>query len=330
MLKTNVKITIGSLEIPFAVEGSITSSWKELTDTAQLTIPRNIVVLHEFKKKPLSDVVKVGNEIKIEFGYDGDGDLQTEFEGFVSNVTTGVPIKIECEDKMWLLKQSSNIEKSWRKATLKDVIAEVAEGFETEVADIALGAFRISGVNAAQVLARLKKNYGIKSYFRNGVLHVGFAYPLNKYKKVKYHFQKNIVDRQTTLQYRTKEEIKIQLKAISILPDNTKVEVKLGDSDGAIRTLHYFDLNQQELEEIANREIEELKFDGYRGKFTGFGIPRTEHGDIVELEDGIIVDQNGSYFVDKVVKRFGFNVGLKRDVTLGKKASNTQITEANE
>lgn len=320
-------ITIGDLEMPFVMEGVIKSSWKNLTDTAVIKLPRKVKVLQNFTEKSISEVIKKGDKVTIKAGYDGE--LNTEFEGYVSEVVTGVPLTIKCEDEMWMLKQSSNIQASWRNATLKNVIDKIAPGIKTHVLDMELGAFRINEVNSAQVLQELKKMYGLKSYFKNKELYVGFAYPLDTYKKVKHHFQKNIVDRLETLKYRTKEDIKIQLRAISILPDNTKIEIKLGDEDGALRTLHYYNISEQELEQIANREIDDLKYDGFRGSFTGFHLPICHHGDITELQDDLFKERNGSYYIDGVTLRFGYNTGIKRDIELGKLASSEQITAAN-
>lgn len=317
MFKVSTNIIIGDLTFDFVASGSINSSWKNLTDTAKIVLPKKVMVNTKGEQIAIQDIIKKGDKVQINLGYDGE--LNTEFMGYVSSVNTGIPTVIECEDDMWQLKQQSNIQASWKNAKLADVVAKVAPNIYSEVLDVELGAFRINDVNAAQVLGSLRE-YGLNAYFRNGILYVGFRYPLTDYSTVNYHFQQNVVHGSNNLSYRKKEDVKIKVKATSILTTNEKIEVELGDPDGALRSLHYYNLSEKELRKTAERDLEGLKLDGLRGSFRSFALPFVQHGDVASITDEYYPDHNGDYFIDSVKTEFGYKTGIKRTIELGRKA----------
>lgn len=311
-------ISIGDIEFDFVNDIQIKSSWKYLTDTAIIKMPKKVIVTKNGVKRSLKDVIKKGDKVIIRLGY-SDGFMNTEFTGYVSSFTNSIPTVIECQDEMYNFKQKSNINKSWSSATLEDIVSHIAGVVPYEVKEIELGAFRISNVNAAEVLYKIRE-YGIYAYFRSETLHVGFRYPTNGYSIVNYDFQTNVPDKGNDLKFTSKDDIKIKLKATSILPTNEKIEIELGDPDGALRTLHYYNLSESELRSTANRDFEDLKYDGLKGSFISFGYPFVRHGDVVSLVDGYYPDNNGAYFVDEVITSVSVTGGFKRKITLGKKA----------
>jgi len=119
--------------------------------------------------------------------------------------------------------------------------------------------------------------------------------------------------------WKNEDETKIKLKAISMLPDNKKIEIEVGDSDGEQRTAHYYDLTEKTLKTIAESEIKKFKFSGFRGGFTMFGSPRIKHGDVIVLKSYKLPERNGTYFVDTVETTFGQN-GFRQKIELGRKA----------
>lgn len=71
----------------------IESSWELLTDTATIVLPRNV---RDFDKLNVKQVFKKGDPVQIYLGYDEN--LLLEFEGFISEVSADIPIKIKCDD----------------------------------------------------------------------------------------------------------------------------------------------------------------------------------------------------------------------------------------
>ncbi len=317
MKKVSVYIEIGSLSFDFCSQIEIKSSWKTLTDTAKISLPKKIMIEKDQVKKPIQDIIKRGDKVLIMAGYNDQ--LNVEFTGFVSSFTTGIPLIIECEDSMWQLKQTSKINKSWRKVSLQELVSFIAPDYENKVNDRSIGAFRISDVNASTVLNELQ-GIGIKSYFRNDVLHVGFATPLTEYNTVKYHFQRNTVEGKNNLKYHNKDDHKIKLKATSISPDNTRETIELGDDEGAIRTLTFFNLTKEELKYEAAQSFDDLKSTGLSGTFEAYGDPFAQHGDVAELEDELYPEHNASYDIDSVTTRVGVGIGYRRVLELGKLA----------
>lgn len=72
------------------------------------------------------------------------------------------------------------------------------------------------------------------------------------------------------------------------------------------------------LKELAERELENFRYTGFRGSFTTFGEPFVNHGDKIELVDANIPDRNGLYIVEEVERTFGFN-GYRQKIKIATK-----------
>ncbi len=315
MLRLSSYITIGNLKFRWINDIQIKSSWKELTDTCVIKIPRNI----RLKNIKIQDVIKRGDAVNVWVGYNDE--LQLVFKGYVTGIKPSLPIEISCQDEMWNLKKGA-INVSLKNAKLIDVLKLVYSG-SIDAYDAEIGSFRISKATPAQILEKLKDEYGLHSFFildtaGNPVLVCGKIYTRTN-ATVKYHFNKNVID-SGSLEFKAKEDIKLKVNAISIMPNNQKIEVELGDADGEERTLHFYDLSAEELKNTATREIDRLKYDGYRGTLTAFGLPLAKHGDIADLQDGEYQGRGGQFFIDGVNITFGFS-GYRREIQLGPKAN---------
>lgn len=292
----------------------VNQSWKELAQTAMLRLP-NI-------KRLLEKEIKVGNEVVIRLGYNDN--LVEEFRGYVSVITPGTPMEFECMDEMWQLKQRS-VTKAWRSTTVKEVLQYLVPDAALEVPDINLQPFRLDKVTVFEALKKLKEEYSLVIYFREGVLFCGLAYQEDP-GEVNY----NLSGRKANcmvgdLTFRKKEDVKIKVRAISIMSNNTKKEVELGDADGEIRTLHFYNLSETELRRQAEEKINLLKFDGYRGSLIGFGLPHAKFGMTANIMDYNYPERKGIYFIDAVKTTYSVSAGYRRVVTLGRTANGTLI-----
>lgn len=210
----------------FVCELEIDRGTDTLTDTATITIPRKLIYksgaaltpqnqndLHDYIVLPaLGDtqnkayvvgadaLFKRGDKVKIElcYGYDDERKLKTRFEGYITSVSSTLPITIKCEDKMWLLKQTSitlpdpktykpttktktsynaNSVKYSLKQLLDIILSGVKEKITYKTVDdkFDLGNLTYSNQSAAQILQNLKDTHGLYSYFLDdGSLYVGF------------------------------------------------------------------------------------------------------------------------------------------------------------
>ena len=92
--------THGEIVIRKCNSVKIESSWEILTDTATIVLARNV---KDFDKLNVKQIFKKGDPVEIYLGYDEN--LLLEFTGFISEVSADIPIKIKCDDYMYLLKK---------------------------------------------------------------------------------------------------------------------------------------------------------------------------------------------------------------------------------
>jgi hypothetical protein len=314
MIRPTCKITIGNFEFDYLTEIELVSAWKNLTDTGTIKIPRKIKRGGQTLVAGSKNLFKRGDRVEVMLGYYPES--FRAFTGFVSAILPESPLVLQIEDDAYLFKQNA-VTVSYKEVTLKKLLTDLCPIKFVSV-DANLGAFRISNANFAQVLAELKTTYGLVSWVRASVLYCGRAYFPETSTKHKLVFQRDIID--NSLEYMREDDVKIKVKAISIAGDNTKIEVEVGDPQGAQRTLTYYGLNESDLRATAERELPKLIYEGYRGDFTTFGKPIIEHGDTVELIDLKFTERNGEYLVDEVVKTQGSG-GYRQKVKLGAKVS---------
>lgn len=299
----------------------IERSYKNITQTAKVVLPRYAQLVdpgEPFYK------IRVGDAITIELGYD-DTDYNTEFEGYITVVKPTVPMELQCEDEMWIQKQIT-VNKSWNSITMKELVTYLVPGTDvTLVPDVTFTPLRIDSVSVAKALEKLK-DYGVVIYFRNKKLFVGFPYYDTNVKHVNYLLDSIATTTANAkaegLEFRRAEDYKIKVRAISVLRDNKKLEVEVGDNDGELRTLHFSNITTEaELRAIAEQSIKRLKVDGLSGTFKSIGgYPYCDHGWVCSLFSNSYPERNGYYFIEKVKVDYNSN-GYKRTVTPGRRAA---------
>ncbi len=313
MFGLTAKIYIGKYEFNHVHEMVIKHDRKKITGTAVIKMPQKY-------DKYLPEVINAGDQVEIWLGYDGN--LIKEFSGYVSNVKPNIPVEIICEDTMYQLKRKKPTSQAYS-GTLKGLIESLAPGIKCEVPVINLSGFKIEGKGSiAYALQKIKDAFHIDIYYRDDVLFAGLPFTDPKVVNtdpVLYDLDKNVI--RPSLNYRSLGDVKLRIKAISMLPNNTKIQAEVGDPGGSLKTQHFYGIETEaELKVLANSKLSELKYEGFEGSITTFGIPYIEHGHIAKIEDSRFNNRSGSYFVDRIVVRFGIN-GFRRDVFLGRRAS---------
>jgi hypothetical protein len=257
----------------------------------------------------------------------------------VSGVTPDNIMTINCQDAMWLLKQKTVKKFTGTNLTLKSLITQIwtltGLTIPYTVVDAKIGDFRISNASITEILDKLKSNFGLTSFVRNGVLIIGLAYEPASATNHTFYFngQKcNIVE--SSLEYRKITDNKIVVKGISI---NSTTLVKtelyayynsLGEivvsstqEQGSTRTLNYIDYTVAELTTVLKRELPNLVYEGYFGSFMTFGEPYVKHGDNVTLIDNRFPERQGTYLVKEVTASVTIDSGYMRNITLDRKIS---------
>ena len=316
MLRLTNKVQVGNYILAGVVSVEIDSSWALLTDSCKIMLPSNIWHQGKFVNLADAELIKKGDPITVELGYDGLNDLV--FTGFVDSIQAGSPVTVIGQDYMWLLKKKAQ-NLSYKKIDLESLLRDLLPAaINFKAVGRSLGQFRITKASPAEVLSELKKSYYLHSWFRGNTLYSGLAYWPETLESHSFSFGVNIIEDGSELTFKKAEDNRIKVRAISMLPDNSKIEVEVGDIEGDVRTLHFYNLAKAELEKIAEESIKTLRYDGYSGSFLTFGQPMVNHGDIVEIEDPKY-NRAGQYLVKRVLRTFGAQ-GYRQKIYLDRKA----------
>ncbi len=287
-------------------------SWQEFAGTAEITLPRNV---RDFNKIDSSKLFELGDPIVLKFGY-GAGEIPVEFEGYISDVSDGVPYRIKCEDEMFKLKRGS-VSVSKKGITLKQLLETIAPGYSVECPDIPLGTVRYTNVAPIAILENLKKELGIYTYFIDKVLHAVDGNS-QKGETIKVLLEKNAVSE--NLNKKSKAEEKVLVKFKSLQRNGKYITHEEGDKNGTVQVRNWPYLTKAEIEARAKRIIELQKAKGFDGTITLFGVPRAYLGAKIELQSLFYKNMDGTFYIDKIVKDFS-KEGIRQQLTIGNKAA---------
>lgn len=301
------------LKINFITSVEIQSSWKMLTDTADVVLPRKLKI---FQGKDMETYFQPGDRIIIELGYNGN--LAKEFEGYIQNVSRGVPVKLHCEDEMYILKRNT-VSYSQRSVTLGKLLKDLCKDYDivTSFGDTELGAVRYSNMSVAAILEDVRKKTGLYSYFIGKTLYCGNVYSdKTELPETRIYLERNAVSQDLQM---TGGEYEVV--ATALLKGGIKLEAKAGKKGAETVNLNYNDKNQsvtlEVLTKFAERYYEALKKQKYKGGIELFGIPSVTHGRVINLSSDITPEMNGKYYVEKVTKTFSDNATYRQKVELG-------------
>ena len=302
----------GELVLHIVSSCTITSAWKQLTDTAEVVLPRKI---RTFEGKQLQEVFNPGDPIRIALGYNGE--LTEEFSGYVLSVSRGIPVTIRCEDEMYKLKRKT-VSYSRKSVTLGQMLKDLIPEYEIETSygKTELGAVRYSNMLVSAILDDIQKKTGLYCFFRNNVLHVGNAYSDKELELVNIHLERNAVSQD--LQQSGGD---YEVTAIALLNGGKKMEAQAG-TKGAESFRFTLDSKDEKitadvLNETAKRIYENLKKQKYKGGIELFGVPVVRHGMVLELKSEVTPEMDGKYLVEKVEKSFSDNATYRQKVDLG-------------
>lgn len=303
------------IEIRKVTGVQIESGWELMTSHATILLARNVSF---FDKNKVKEVFKPGDKVVIYLGYDFT--YIKEFEGYITEVSAEIPIKIKCEDAMYLLKRhAANV--SIKEATIQGLLEKIMPaGFKFDAIEAEIGTVRYADTTVSQILEKVKSDFGFYSYIKNfDTLVVGKIYQDDEGEAdVRFNFAKNVVN--NNLIYKTKEEVLIKVIAVSTLRKGDKLEAQYGDDGGVMKRLSHYNITvKAELEKLAKIDYDKFKVDGFNGDFEAFGIPSVTHGKTVDLVDPQYPDKNGRYWVKKVVKTFDDTPKYRQKITLDQK-----------
>lgn len=363
MLRPICKITFTKADsgdeyvFPFINSFNTKESYENLTDTFKITMPMNV----NLDGKPIfngtNPVFERGDYVLVEAGYYPT--LRTIFKGYISKVGAKVPVEIECEDDMFLLKNTNvtyptkrniqyysitkkgHIGKALKKPriitediTLRDLLDHILpdnwkfglhDDYYTNI-ESNLGKFVVTNASVTKVLEELRSKYGIYSYFRDHTLYVGLPSNAADTNTEEFFFEKlqnGIVDADD-LEWQYAKDISLKVVAKLMGANNTFEEVTVGDTDGAQRSFFMYWSGvgtKPDLRAFATLKLEEAKYDGYRGSFVTMGEPYVRHGDIARLKSKKFPERDGDYLIVSVERIFSVDQGYKQVIEIGNRVS---------
>mgnify|MGYP004514823461 FL=1 len=302
-----------SWQVPFVTSVEITRDTEKLTDECKITLPKRIKWDGEAQIP-----VKRGDSIKVWTGYGED--LELAFAGYVRSVGIKTPIVLTCEDEMFKLKQMPCVKKAYKTVTLETLLKDQGLDGVKVFGEQNLGQFRVTDDTVAALLGRLQDS-GIRSFYRyedgKPVLYCGVIFERDTKPSQVFATGVNIIS-DSNLEQQLAANIRLCVKAVSIMPNNKKIKVEVGDKDGEHRTLHTYNKSESELKAWAEQEIKRLKVDGLKGSFTTFGYRLVDKLDAI----GIKIDGNkmGVYQAQKNVIKYGTG-GYRQEITLGQRVA---------
>ncbi|MDY3512956.1 late control protein [Riemerella anatipestifer] len=315
------KIEIGNFVFNSITEVEVMKSVEELSNTAKIKMPSKFRVRQNGEFKKVEEAIKVGDKVKITLGYERRYE-GVEFMGFVTSIGSKIPLEIKCEDAIWLLRRK-NINKAFnQKTTLKEILKEVVKDTSVELSDkiphVPIEKMVIRNNNGAKVLQDLKQNLGISIYLDDeGKLYAGLEQVNNIGKEVLYDLNYNLVE--NNLEYKSADQKRLKVRYTYIDKKNKKKSIEVGDQDGELRTFHTSVLSdEKKMRELANAEMQKLKYDGFEGSVKTFLIPFATPGMAAKIIDNEHKNREGKYFIKKVVTTFGTS-GARREVTISNK-----------
>lgn len=303
MLKPVTNITITqrgkdrnkTLFFDFVNHYEVSDNWESLTTNGKVIFPKNIYVddVATKKKFPLfgenkkvSSLFQRGDKIKIESYYiywdKNLNELQTPkntiIDGYISKVNAKLPIELEIEDSMWLLKQIPMKNQVFAKNTsVESILTDALQGTGLTVNIQTKTFFGFENMlltaeneTVAQFLAKLKKDCNCFPYFRGTELRIGsFIYLESEAKTKTFQFQENIID--SDLKFSKKEDVNLSCVAYNHIEEKTGSLTKDGQSKtkkSRIEVLIWYDKTGKiQHKTVKNGDKPDANLDGERHKF---------------------------------------------------------------
>lgn len=317
-----IRVTIGeNIQFTRCKSIHIEKSIQLLTGTARLELPREFrnaidaggksVDIHG---KSILNFMKRGDTIKIELGYDGD--LQIEFEGYITKIGADFPLILECEDEMFQLKKAPKVSKSVTSGKLVDILKAIIPKDYNVVfkEEYVIGKWVIDKATPYEALEELRNKMSLRAYFKDSkTLCVGLPVDFEPTQTHGFNFSEN-VRRGSNLKFERKEDRLLEVTITSTQKNGTKISYSVGDKGGDTTSINIPQLNKEEIKLWANRIYGSRNYDGFEGTLDSWCYPRTAPGDIAHISRPIYSDkhQDGKYFIEGVIISLNSNSGIKR------------------
>jgi len=294
---------------------TVARSFDKQTQTASVMLPRNVKYNKKNIYEGIDAIMRRGDKIKIIAAYHPNETVI--FTGYIAKINNNVPIELLCEDEMFLLKQAISPNLSFKNVDLNTFIGKMLTNIKVPYkVDLTaqLGKIRLQEVSIGKVLQTLRDQYGLFSFFVNGVLRVGLPFYKEEAMKAVFLFEK-MVKEGMGLTYLKKDDVKVQIKGI-LIKNNAREEFIYGDPSGDIRTVFQLGGTKSDLDMKCNSFLEQANYTGYYGSFKTFLEPLVVPGDYAVIDSWKYPERKGKYLIKSVTTEVSTSEGGKQTIEL--------------
>jgi len=295
-------------------ECEIESSVDNLADTATITLPEAVMnTVFNIESK-----INRGTSVTIKLGYDGN--LKTEFQGYIQQITTNdSTLKIVCEDALFLFRVGvPDVE--LKPTSLKNIAQTLIDKIDPSFTlncdyDIGYEKFVMHQATGYDVLKKIQEDSKANIYFDtvNKVLHIHPPY-VEVGNTVKYSMQVNI--EKSSLEFKKASDKKVEVVVESTDLKGKVKSITTGTTGGEKITLKVGSMSEADMQKVAAATLKKTSFDGYSGTFDAWLIPLVKPTDSVIIEDQDYPYKTGRYYVISVKTSFSES-GAVRTITPG-------------
>lgn len=269
----------------------------------------------------LEKVFKVGDRIKLEFGYDNI--LNNEFEGFIDKTSyNGDDFVINCIDALYLYKKtvkSIEFKNKNIRQILEYVSKEVNSNFKV-VTDVEMiyEKFVIHNATGYDVLKKIADETKLNIYFltKKDELHVHPAF-IEKTGEVIYSMQDNIESYDLTYILKEESKLKVIIEATDLKGKSYHFEKGNSSEEKDIYKMKVDGISPAQAKELLDLTYDTRYRDRYEGSLTGWLIPYCCSGYSAKIIDSDFPNQTSIHYVESVTSEFSEDSGGKRTVKLG-------------
>lgn len=317
VLGLHITITTGTDTITFTSAKSVRVKKSVLTPviTALLEVPTSARLIKDGKIQTESvqtaKTFNAGDKIEIKAGYDGQ--LVTEFTGFIKRINFTTPCQIECEGYSYKLRRTDLFNARYQNAKVKSLLTTILKdtgiSLHPDSQDITVTNLHLSGKNALEAIVGVMSATGCVAFFPTPTeLYVGLKYGALANETVNYKMGVNVI-KSPDLKYRTAED---QKAYYNITYQDSKGKVKhtsFGTKGGET-----FNYNFGAISDVAAaKALAQVKssshiYEGYEGKMTTFLQPYCAPSYTAHIMDDNYNQREGDFIVtgtELIVNRSG-------------------------
>jgi hypothetical protein len=329
-------ISIGDLRFEGVQNVVIKRSVHSLIETAIIEVPAMAYMQDMGRTTPKKIVtatqIVTGSEVRIQLGYNGE--MRTEFEGYVVSCRPGTPLQIICEGSSYLLRinvPGVHLGKTTVKELIKSAVSRTTGNKAIKVTcavdmDVVnTSSASAIGMDIISELIRATKNNLCCFFIKPYELWCGLLYSdytsgitISNDENIGYRIGYNTLKENTlaehvgngktaTVEYKRKTSTGDVLTGVSVN--------RWGGVTKETAILNQI-LQEKNLAELADEKAIRNNYKGYEGDFTAFLQPYAAPGGSVKIVNNNMPEMDGVYLIESTEVTFGIN-GARRKIELG-------------